>query len=165
MRHRQCGIVKVDACIGLTVAALGGLLALGLSGISFGAGYDRIGPRFFPYVVAVGLLVLGGWFLAAGFLRKQAAPLTTSETGMEAPVNWTPLIYLALALILNLLLLDRAGFVIASAIQFWLVARAFGSRRLFRDVFVAVMLSVICFVAFSRGLGLTLPSGILEGIL
>ncbi|MSO21319.1 MAG: tripartite tricarboxylate transporter TctB family protein [Acidobacteria bacterium] len=158
MRHRQCGIVKTDVCIGLTVAVLGGLLALGLSGINFGAGYDRIGPRFFPYVVAVGLLALGGWFLAAGFLRNESAEQET--TGI--PVNWPPLIHLALALVLTLVLLEPAGFILACAAQFWLVARAFGSRRPFRDGVAGLVLSSVCFLAFSKGLGLTLPSGVLS---
>lgn len=159
--HRR-GIAKVDLCIGLTIVALGAVLALGLQGIEFGAGYDRIGPRFFPYVVAFGLMVLGGWFVGAGVLGQ----LPAETAAAPAPVmNWTPIAYLAAALLLTLVLMDRAGFVIACAIQFWLVARAFGSRLPVRDAIVAGALSLICFVAFSSGLGLTLPSGILEGIL
>jgi putative tricarboxylic transport membrane protein len=161
MDPRQHGIAKMDLYIGLTIVALGAVLALGLQGIEFGAGYDRIGPRFFPYVVAFGLIVLGGWFVAAAFLR-QAQP---AQLPAATPVQWMPIAYLAVALALTLALMDRAGFVIACAIQFWLVARAFGSRRPVRDAIVACGLSVVCFVAFSSGLGLTLPSGILEGIL
>jgi putative tricarboxylic transport membrane protein len=164
MKINQGGIVKMEVSIGLAVVALGGVLMLGLSGISLGAGYDRIGPRFFPYVVAIGLFFLGGWFLISGLLHRQADG-NTGNVSQAAHTNWAPIGYLSAALIANLLLLERAGFVIASAIQFWLVARAFGSRRALRDAIVAVLLAVICFVAFSNGLGLSLPSGILEGIL
>jgi len=48
---------------------------------------------------------------------------------------------------------------------FWLVARAFGSRRPARDAVVAVLLSVLVYQAFTRGLGLTLPSGVIERFL
>jgi putative tricarboxylic transport membrane protein len=161
MDCRERGIAKVDLAIGLTIIALGGVLTFGLQGIQFGAGYDRIGPRFFPYVVALGLVLLGGWFVVAGIVRA-ARPEQTPDA---APVDWVPIGYLATALVLALLLMDRAGFVIASAIQFWLVARAFGSRRPVRDAIVAGALSLACFVAFANGLGLTLPSGILEGML
>ena len=51
------------------------------------------------------------------------------------------------------------------ALQFWLVARAFRSRRPGRDFLIAVALSLIVYLAFSRGLGLPLPAGILEGLL
>ena len=156
----------MDVCIGLAIIGLGGLLAFGLGGISFGAGYDRIGPRFFPYVVAFGLLVLGGWFLLAGLLRVETLRAESPRHAGSAPIaDWAPIGYLSAALIMTLLLMERAGFVVACAIQFWLVARAFGSRRSVRDAIVAGGLSLVCFVAFSSGLGLTLPSGILEGIL
>lgn len=151
----------MDLCIGLTMVALGSLLAFGLGGISFGAGYDRIGPRFFPFVVAIGLVLLGAWFLAASVISRPR-PQSQQEA---APVNWFAVWHLALALALTLLLLEPAGFVIACALQFWLVARAFGSSRPVRDAIVAASLSVVCFVAFASGLGLTLPSGVLEGIL
>jgi len=65
-------------------------------------------------------------------------------------------------LLLNLALLERAGFVIASSVQFWLAARAFHSNRPARDAVVGVLLSAIVYFAFSRLLGLTLPAGILE---
>jgi putative tricarboxylic transport membrane protein len=164
MNKDQRGIVKMEVYIGLTVVGLGAVLALGLSDINLGAGYDRIGPRFFPYVVAIGLFFLGGWFLVSGLLHRHADGSQGGGT-QAAAANLFPVVYLAAALIANLLLLERAGFVIASAIQFWLVARAFGSRRVLRDAIVAVLLALTCFIAFSNGLGLSLPSGILEGIL
>ena len=161
MQSTQRGIVKTDVCIGLATLALGATLALSLSGISIGAGYDRIGPRFFPYVVAFGLLLISAYFLITG-LTKQEVVARWDE---ERTTNYASFGYLAASLILTLLLLERAGFVIACAIQFWLVARAFGSRHAVRDAAVGCVLSLVCFLAFSKGLGLTLPSGILEGVL
>jgi putative tricarboxylic transport membrane protein len=161
MRDCRSGIALVDVCIGLAIVALGAVLALGLGNISFGAGYDRIGPRFFPYVIASGLLVLGAWFLVSGFLRHS----TQRQTASTYAVNWRAIGCLGAALVLTLLLLERGGFVIACSIQFWFVARAFGSRRPVRDGLAAIALSLVCFIAFSKGLGLTLPSGVLEGIL
>src|SRR5689334_5365569 len=115
MRSTQRGIVKTDLCIAAATLALGAALALGLRGISVGAGYDRIGPRFFPYVIAFGLLIIGVYFLIAGLTRHEGPALPS-----EVPaVNWASFGYMAASLILTLLLLERAGFVIACAIQFW----------------------------------------------
>src|SRR5919106_5412383 len=52
--------------------ALGALLLVGARGISFAAGYDRIGPRFFPYSVGVGLIALGVALGAALVLGRGA---------------------------------------------------------------------------------------------
>jgi len=68
-------------------------------------------------------------------------------------------------LLLCLALFERGGFVIASGALFWVAACGFGSRRPLRDAVIAVLLSVAVFLAFTRGLGLTLPLGVLGGVL
>jgi len=62
-------------------------------------------------------------------------------------------------------LLERAGFIFTAAVLFWLVARAFESTRPWRDAVAGVLLSVFVYVVFTRGLGLVLPGGLLEGLL
>jgi putative tricarboxylic transport membrane protein len=157
-------VLRSELALATGVAALGAFLLVGIPAIRFGAGYDRIGPRFFPYAVAAGLIFLGAW-LAVGALRARARePQFGGATALQPPLNWAPIGYLGLALILNLALLERAGFVIASSIQFWLAARAFHSRRPVRDAVIAVLLSVVVYIAFSQFLGLTLPAGPLESL-
>ncbi len=65
------------------------------------------------------------------------------------------------ALALDVALIESAGFVMASAMLFSVAARAFGSRRPLRDVIAGLALGVIVHIAFTRGLGVTLPAGIL----
>ena len=147
------------------VVALGVFLLLGISDIPLGAGYDRIGPRFFPYAVAAGLILLGGMLGISTFRVKNTTPKASELSTPSAPLNWVSLGYLTLALLLSLALLNRAGFVVACSAQFWLAARAFHSKRPVRDAIVAVVLSTVVYFAFSHLLGLTLPAGILERIL
>ena len=148
---------------------LGVGLAAGAFGIRFGVGYDRIGPRFFPFLVSLGLVVVGSWLAVAALRGSRTRPAAEEPSEAAIPTNWRTnwpgLGYLSLALLLNLLLLERAGFVIASTALFWLAARAFGSRRPACDAVVAVLLSVLVYQAFTRGLGLTLPSGVIERLL
>ena len=68
-------------------------------------------------------------------------------------------------MLLCLALFERGGFVIASSALFWVAARGFGSRRPLRDAVIAVALAVVVFLAFTRGLGLSLPLGVLGGLL
>ena len=163
-------MLRGDLAVALGVVLLGIGLAVGAFGIRFGVGYDRIGPRFFPFLVSLGLVVVGSWLAVAALRGSRTRPAAEEPSEAAIPTNWptnwrtnwTGLGYLSLALLLNLLLLERAGFVIASTALFWLVARAFGSRRPARDAVVAVLLSVLVYQAFTRGLGLTLPSGVIE---
>lgn len=124
-------------------------------GIKLGSGYDHIGPRFFPFIVSAGLLLTGALMLIE-VLRKSA--ITTE------PVEWKPFFVLCVALVACLLLFKVAGFIIAAAVQFWLVARAFNSRRIWLDACVALALSVVVYVVFTHGLGLILPGGFLAGL-
>jgi putative tricarboxylic transport membrane protein len=61
--------------------------------------------------------------------------------------------------------LDPVGWLISAAFLFWGVSRALGSRRPLFDIAVAFALSAVAQLAFSGGLGLHLPPGILEGSL
>ena len=133
--------------LGSAVIALGVLLLSGVTEISEGVGYDRIGPRLFPYAVAVGLFVLGA-LVAFPSSARPTDPL---------PIQRLPLAYVTAAFLLFLVLMHRAGFVVAAAVQFWLIARALRSTRPLGDAIAAVTLSAIVYLTFSRGLGLELP--------
>ncbi|HWP84765.1 MAG TPA: tripartite tricarboxylate transporter TctB family protein [Terriglobia bacterium] len=145
-------------------AALGVALLARIPAIGLGAGYDRIGPRFFPYAVAGGLLVLAGWLALAFLLARRKKGPHRPPVPAAGSLQWPSLGYLVLALVLNLALLERAGFIIAGSVQFWLAARAFHSQKPGRDALVAVALSSIVYFSFSHLLGLTLPAGIFEGL-
>jgi putative tricarboxylic transport membrane protein len=124
--------------------------------IKLGSGYDRIGPRFFPFVIATGLLVTGLMMLVEvlrGIHRREIEPVNLKSFGT-----------LLLGLASCILLLKPAGFIIAGAVQFWLIARAFNSTRGVRDAVIAVILSASVYFIFTRGLGLVLPQGLLTGL-
>jgi putative tricarboxylic transport membrane protein len=67
--------------------------------------------------------------------------------------------WIVAGLALAVLLLERVGFPITATIAFALTARAFGSRRLWRDTLIGLALSVATFFVFARGLGVSLPGG------
>ncbi|MBK5256559.1 MAG: tripartite tricarboxylate transporter TctB family protein [Vicinamibacteria bacterium] len=153
---RGAGPDRAEVVVALAAIALGLFVFFASFSIDLGTGYDRIGPRFFPYVVAAGL-VLSGSFLARGALRRP----NPSPTEFHLQTSWPAIGTLALALGSSVLLLERAGFILTAALLFFLVARAFESRRPWRDAVVGLLLSVFVYVAFTRGLGLVLPHGLL----
>ena len=71
--------------------------------------------------------------------------------------------WLAVGIAAYLLLVEGAGFVVASAALFWFTARAFDSRRPYRDAVFSIVISVSAFLLFARVLQLSLPAGILAG--
>jgi putative tricarboxylic transport membrane protein len=85
-----------------------------------------------------------------------------SEAGGPAERR-TAIGWLAAGILAYLLLAERGGFVLASAALFWFTARAFDSRRPYRDAAFSILISVSAFLLFARVLQLSLPAGILAG--
>jgi putative tricarboxylic transport membrane protein len=142
----------------VTGAILIGLfIFIGSFDIRLGSGYDRIGPRFFPFVVATGLLISAVLVLAQGLFKGQVH--------YQQRTGWSAFVVLLLGLVLTVLLLMPAGFIIAATVLFVLVARAFSSRRMLRDAVAGLLLALIVYFSFTAGLGLALPKGILAGLI
>src|SRR5215204_3335153 len=127
--------------------------------------YSKVGPRVIPYIVGAGMIVVGVWLAYEALTGRMSLGTTESEDADPTlPTDWRTIGLLALALLVYLLLIERAGFIIASATLFVMAAFAMGSRRLARDIAIGIVMSTVLYVVFSRGLGLSLPAGILEGI-
>ncbi|PYE53241.1 tripartite tricarboxylate transporter TctB family protein [Deinococcus yavapaiensis] len=159
------GISLGDLALALGVVALGAFFLVETFMIDVNPGYARVGPRFFPLLVSFGLLGVGV-ILAIGALRgERAQPAAEEDADPDAPTNWRSIGWLTLGLVAHMLLLNVLGFVLASTVLFWCAARGFHSTWIVRDLVVAVLLSVVVYVLFTHGLGLTLPPGLLKGVL
>jgi putative tricarboxylic transport membrane protein len=111
------------------------------------------------------LVIVGAWLAYEALTGRASAGTAESEDADPTlPTDWRCIGLLALALLAYLLLIEPAGFIIASATLFVTAAFAMGSRRLARDVAIGVILATFLYLIFNRGLGLSLPAGILEGI-
>lgn len=159
-----------ETLIAAGVVLLGTLMLVGASDIAFGIGYDRVGPRAFPYGVGGGLVLLGLALALSHWRTSTPAPggvsaraPSSSATGAagQAPESFdrVALATLGLGLAAFLLLLEPAGFIVAAAVQFALAARAFQSGAPGRDALLGLAMAAIVYVAFTSGLGAALPAG------
>jgi putative tricarboxylic transport membrane protein len=124
-----------------------------------------VGPAAVPVVVGVALLVIAV-LLARDVLRGGHGESEAGEdVDLSHPSDWRTVLLLIGAFLANVVLIDRIGFPISGAVLFWGAAYALGSRHLLRDPIIALALSVTTYLVFSRGLGIGLPAGVLEGVL
>jgi hypothetical protein len=146
----------LDAFIEAEQARVGAILQK--LGTRSGAATTRAAASGYPLLVIGGLLLTG--LAAAGGLRRSRTRETTTvaTTGGRHRTRTAALI--GSGLLLYLVLLERAGFVIASAILFWCIARSFDDRHPLRDAALGLAIAVLSYVLFARGLQLTLPAGI-----
>ncbi len=155
-----------DLLVGLGVAALGVFIAIETSKFQVSPLYAKVGPQVIPYIIAAGLILLGLLFAASAARPRAPTPAPSTDAAEDAGgSDWLALAVISIGLVAQMLLLQWAGFVIAAAVLFFCVAFGFGSRRYLRDGVIAVLLAVIVYVGFTRGLDLPLPPGLLTGLL
>lgn len=154
-------IILGDLGMSLGVIALGIFFLVGAFDIGGLGGYSQIGPRFFPFLVAAGLLLCGALLLVQALRGKHAPAEESEDVDPEARVNWWPVALLGVALTVDILLIEIIGFVLSSTLLFWGAAFGFGSRRYLRDILIGLVLTSVVYLAFTRLLDLNLPAGIL----
>jgi putative tricarboxylic transport membrane protein len=124
-----------------------------------------VGPAAVPVVVG-GLLVVVSVFLALDVLRGgRGEPEGGEDIELGGGTDWRTIAIVAASFLANALLIEPLGWPVSGAILFWGAAFALGSRHYIRDAAIAIALGVGSWYLFVLGLGISLPVGILEGIL
>jgi putative tricarboxylic transport membrane protein len=142
---------------------------LGRLGVGDEAASSLASAGPYPLFVLGGLVLFGVVTALGGRARGHAAATLGAGEPLaieRAPVarhRWRALALIGAAAVADLLLVERAGFLIASAVLFWLVARAFDERRPVRDAVCAIAVSAGAYFLFARVLELPLPAGVFAG--
>jgi putative tricarboxylic transport membrane protein len=124
-----------------------------------------VGPAAVPVVVG-SLLVITSAFLAVDVWRGgRGEPEGGEDIELGGRSDWRTVLMLAAAFVANAVLIEPLGWVFSGAILFWGAAFALGSRHYIRDAAIAFALSFGSWYLFQLGLGITMPPGILDGIL
>lgn len=143
---------------GLAIA--GGLFLLAYvifndaSGYPIRRSYAQFGPEIFPYIVALGIVVMAG-----------ITAVIAWRGGFEArvPLNYAGLFWIVSAILAQIVLLYAgSGFIIASTVLFAFSARAFGQTTHILNLSIGAAMATLLFLLFRYGLGLALPNGPLE---
>jgi len=126
------------------------LAKLGTDGDTSAAGTRGIYPIF----VLSGLALTGIAALIAGIRSRQPS--------VAMAPRWRSPVLVGIAVVANLVLAERVGFVAGSAALFWLTARAFDQRHPLRDALIGSVTAVAAYLLFARLLDLSLPAGVIE---
>lgn len=157
---------KAQYLVVVVCALVGAFLAY--SALTLPGGYakvDPVGPKLFPMVIGVGLLLLAA-ILAVAIPRGSKGEADAGEDiDPDRPSDWRTVGLLVAIFIATILLVIPLGWTITSALMFAGSATVLGSKHYVRNIVIGVVLGVASFYAFYSGLGIPLPAGILDGIL
>lgn len=144
----------------LIVAALlfliAGVVGYDANSLTLTSNYG-IGPKAVPLVVCAALAILGLCHVYVAFKGGIPRP----EAADPRAVLWLTGGLIGLIACIGF----GGGFIVATAIVFAATARSFGREALLADFGIGLVLGLVIYLAFSKGLSLSLPQGPLEKLL
>jgi putative tricarboxylic transport membrane protein len=149
-----------EAAFGVAMLLLAVAVLASAASIPAGFSYDAVGPRLFPAIMGVGLLLASLGILAGAVGRRPAAAAAAA-----APMDWKPVLVISAALLLEAALIETLGWVPVTATLFAAGAWAFGNRRVGLNLLIGLAFGAVVLLAFNEGLGLDLPLGPLAPLL
>ena len=127
-------------------------------------GSGTIGPQVFPYLVSGLVLLVSLGIFVEIFRGNLGQPEGTEFGDIVDKTDYKSLLLVAGAMATYPLLIERAGFVVASTVAFFGVSYAFGAKNAPKNLLISVIFSLIVYFSFTIGLDVNLPSGILGGL-
>ncbi len=124
---------------------------------------DQIGPRLFPIIVSVAV-ILAGAALCVG--DKKSAKKDPVDWGFVSDAGvWTKIAVTTALGIGYGMVLESSGYLLATT-AFMLCATLLINRgRLLQNAVIAILFSTVTYGAFAIALQLSLPRGIIENML
>lgn len=149
--------------IGVGVLLIGAGLAFGAISIPSASGYAGIGPNFLPWLVALSLLVCGGfivWEARTGGFRA----MEDADNGESA--YWPGFIWVSAGLLANAALITTIGFIFSCTLCFVLAVQGLrGSQgntdrrpaAWLKDTLIGMAISAPVYWMFTQFLAINLP--------
>lgn len=150
--------------IALGLLVMGGLVLLDGRGQPESRSASGVGAGFVPEVVGAFLVVLSV-LLMVQLARGHRGEPDEAEGDVDVrSTQWVPLVGCVGAVLLFVAAVEPVGYPIIGALAFWLTAWSMGARNHVRNAIIAVVLTIVVFVVFTRLLGIDLPAGVLDGV-
>ncbi|WP_440069118.1 tripartite tricarboxylate transporter TctB family protein [Streptosporangium sp. OZ121] len=154
--------------LAVLVLALGAFVIAGTADVTAAGSALGLGPRFFPALVG-GAMLLIGLFYVVDVLRGGHGDPEAAEDAEDidsgARADWRTVALVSVIFLAFAGLLDLLGWVIAGALLFFGLSVTLGAAHRLRAGVIAIVLSTLTYLVFVRGLGVTLPAGLLSGVI
>ncbi|MFE3452320.1 tripartite tricarboxylate transporter TctB family protein [Nonomuraea sp. NPDC059194] len=151
--------------LSLIVLALGVLVIVGTLDVSAATSALGLGPRFFPILVGGAMIIIGAFYTLDVVRGGRGDPEESEDIDADAPADWKSVglvsgIFLGFTAVLTTL-----GWIISAALLFFGLSVALGAESKVKAAVIAVVLGLVSYLAFVNGLGVSLPGGVLEGVI
>jgi putative tricarboxylic transport membrane protein len=122
---------------------------------------DPLGPKAFPRLLGIGMLVTAGMLLAE-ILAERKAPKAAEPAEAEEDGNTKIVVIAVVATAIYFLLFDYVGYVLTTSLYLLAMTHIFHVKgRWMVNTLTSVVYGVGSYLAFTMALGVNLPRGIL----
>jgi putative tricarboxylic transport membrane protein len=156
---------KPELVLALTVLALGVFVLAGTADVTAAASTLGLGPRFFPILVGSALIVTGVFYVIDVLRGGQGDPEQSEDVDARIPADMRSVALVSVIFLAFAVTLDLLGWIIGGALLFFGLSVVLGAAHRLRAALIAVVLSFATYIVFVWGLGVTLPGGLLSGVL
>ena len=123
-----------------------------------------VSPKVFPFAISIFLMALS-IILSIKILKGDIAVPEGLQPNEKIEKSDFKTFGIVLAsLIAYLLLIERAGFVVAASVTFFGITVAFGDKKHLKTGIFGTLFIFLVYLSFTRFLNVPLPAGILKGI-
>ncbi|GAA2849028.1 tripartite tricarboxylate transporter TctB family protein [Streptosporangium fragile] len=151
--------------LAVPVLALGGFVIAGTADVTAAGSALGLGPRFFPIIVGSALILIGLCYVVDVLRGGHGDPEQTEDADLGARADWRTVALVSVIFLAFAGLLDLLGWIIAGALLFFGLSVTLGAPSRLRAAALGIVLSTVTYLTFVKGLGVTLPAGLLSGVI
>jgi putative tricarboxylic transport membrane protein len=156
--------IKGELAFASSLLVLGVIVLIDTKNMLVPPASGTIGPQIFPYLVSIFIILVSIGIMIQIFMGNLGQPEGTEFGDTIDKTDFKTLLIVAGSMATYPLLIERAGFIVASTVAFFGVSFAFGAKNALKNLAISILFSAIVYFSFTRGLNVNLPSGILGGI-
>ncbi|WP_329428755.1 tripartite tricarboxylate transporter TctB family protein [Streptosporangium sp. NBC_01495] len=151
--------------LAVLVLALGAFVIAGTADVTAAGSVLGLGPRFFPALVGGAMLLIGLFYVVDVLRGGHGDPEDAEDVDSSARADWRTVALVSVIFLAFAGLLDLLGWIIAGALLFFGLSVTLGAAHRLRAGVIAILLSTLTYLMFVKGLGVTLPAGLLSGVI
>ncbi|MER5645688.1 tripartite tricarboxylate transporter TctB family protein [Streptosporangium sp. NPDC002524] len=151
--------------LAVLVLALGAFVIVGTADVTAAGSTLGLGPRFFPALVGGSMLLIGLFYVVDVLRGGRGDPEDAEDIDPGTRADWRTVALVSVIFLAFAGLLDLLGWIIAGALLFFGLSVTLGAAHRLRAGVIAILLSTITYLVFVKGLGVTLPAGLLSGVI
>jgi len=122
-----------------------------------------ISPKVFPYAVALFLMGLSAFQIIKILRGDVATPEGLNPGDPIEKSDYKNFVLVLASLFAFLLLIERAGFIVAASVTFFGITVAFDNKKPLRAALFGFIFVVAIYIFFTQFLNVALPAGIFKG--